>query len=438
MGILIGVGNTLPKFPYDYYYGVSFDTTIPNPSCTRIGRPELHVTLPIQSRMRRCLLNDNGTVNYYLHPNDSTLRDTGAPADLTGAAGQVMVEIPEHYRKFEQVGTKISVFLSEHPLPGFHLVPKAYRSAYEATVQQSTSKLCSVVNTSADFRGGHGDPSWDNQSKTLLGRPKGSLSLTNFRAYARNRGAYGKNGAGWNCDLYELQKTCYWLFVVEYATLNSQADYNAQPTAEGYKQGGLGAGVTTLGWDAWNAFNSYSPFVPCGHTNSLGNRTGVVNFTMPPEYGTNVTVQVPSYRGIENIFGHIWKWTDGCKFLIQSDADGGLSKFYVGNNPALFQDDNNFDGYELRGNIPRVEGFIKEMMVGEFCENMPKALGADSVTYFCDYNYTTIPSSGVAIRGLLLGAAAANGATAGLVYSASDYAPAYTSTAVGSRLCFVP
>jgi hypothetical protein len=238
--------------------------------------------------------------------------------------------------------------------------------------------------------------------------------------------------------LYELQKTCYWLFVVEYATLNSQAAYNAQPTAEGYKQGGLGAGVTTLGWSEWSSFNILRPFIPCGHTNSLGNRTGVVNFTMPPEYGADLIVQVPSYRGIENIFGHIWKHTDGCKFLIQSDADGGLSKFYVGNNPALFQDDNNFNGYELRGNIPRVIGYIKEMMVGEFGENIPKAVGADSVTYFCDFSYTSLPSSGVAIRGLLLSALAPDGALAGLVYSNSDYIPTFTNTYVGSRLCFVP
>ncbi len=56
---------------------------------------------------------------------------------------------------------------------------------------------------------------------------------------------------------------------------------------------------------------------------------------MPTEYGT-LTVQVPSYRGVENPFGHLWKWTDGCKCLIQSDASGGLSEFYVCDTPANF------------------------------------------------------------------------------------------------------
>ena len=69
MGLLIGVGNTKPTFPYDYYYGIEWDSTVASSACTRIGRPELHVSLPIQSKMRRCILRDNGTVAYYLHAN---------------------------------------------------------------------------------------------------------------------------------------------------------------------------------------------------------------------------------------------------------------------------------------------------------------------------------------------------------------------------------
>jgi hypothetical protein len=66
MGLIIGVGNTKPTFLYDYYYGIEWDSNVANPACTRIGRPELHVSLPVQSGMRRCILKDEGTVNYYL------------------------------------------------------------------------------------------------------------------------------------------------------------------------------------------------------------------------------------------------------------------------------------------------------------------------------------------------------------------------------------
>jgi hypothetical protein len=57
--------------------------------------------------------------------------------------------------------------------------------------------------------------------------------------WPKYRGTAGKNGAGWNCDVYDIQKACHWLFVVEYATLNSHVAYNAQPDANGYRQGGL-------------------------------------------------------------------------------------------------------------------------------------------------------------------------------------------------------
>lgn len=439
MGLIIGVGNTKPKFPYDYYYGIEWDSNVANSACKRLGRPELHVSLPIQSKMRRCVLRDNGTVAYYLHANDSTKRDNGAAANLTGTDGQVMVEIPAHYRKFEIEGTKFRCYLSEFELPGFHLVPLAYRSAYEAAIDRTTAsapKLASVVNATAAFRGGQNVADWDGTYKSLLGRPGTSTSLTDFRAYARRRGNAGLNGAGWNCDVYEVQKTCYWLYAVEYANFNSQLAYNAAPTSEGYKQGGLGDGVTIM--SDWGGYNSYNPMVPCGATNPLGNKTGTVAYTYKKSDNTNgQTFQVPSYRGLENPFGHVWSWTDGCKCRIQSEAAGGLSEFYVCLDPSKYQD-SNYNDCELRGLLPRSGGWAKIMIVGEYGENMPAAVGGSSVTYFSDYYYTNIPGSGEALRGVLFGGFASDGANAGFGYASTDSAPSYATTTVGSRLCFLP
>lgn len=440
MGLLIGVGNTKPTFPYDYYYGIEWDSNVASSACTRIGRPELHVSLPIQSKMRRCVLRDNGTVAYYLHANDSTKRDTGAAAKLDGTDGQVMVEIPAHYRKFEVDGTKFRCLLSEHALPGFHLVQLAYRSAYEAAVDRTVSatpKLASVVNTSTAFRGGNNTAGWDGTYRSLLGMPATSISLTNFRKYARNRGNAGKNGAGWNCDVYEVQKTCWWLYAVEYANFNCQLAYNAEPTSEGYKQGGLSQGVTNM--SDWDGYNSYNPMVPCGVTNPLGNKTGVVNYTYKKSDGTDgQTLSVPSYRGLENPFGHVWSWTDGCKCNIQSADAGGVSEFFVCTDPAKFQS-NDYTDYEKRGELPRNEGYVKIMMIGEYGENMPTAVGASSTTYFADYFYTNVVSN-TGQRVVLFGGNAAYGANAGFS-CAHTYAHAAASNAtasVGSRLCFLP
>ena len=434
MGLLIGVGNTKPAFAYDYYYGIEWDKTVSNPIPTRVGKAELHKSLPVQSLMRRCVLRDNGTVNYYLHANDSSKRDNGAAANLTGADGQFMVELPDAYMRFEMDGNKCRTLMSDRPLPGFIKWRKDYISADEACVQRSTTTLCAVVNDDVDYRGGNNNATYDDTDHTLLGRPATSISLTNFRAYARKRGS-----VSWNCNLYQTHRKLWWFFAIEYCNFNSQAAFNAALTVDGFRQGGLGAGVTTIASAKWDAFNKYNPFIPCGHTLSLGNHTGVVNYTMPESYDNNsgLVVSVPSYRGVTNPFGHIWKWTDGCLCNIQSDADGGLSEFFVCDNPESFTSTIGSD-YQLRGNLPRKEGYVKIMILGEHGEIMPLEVGAGTTTYFCDYFYTNIPASGSATRGVLFGGRASDGANAGFVCASTHNAPSNTHASFGSRLCYYP
>lgn len=333
------------------WYGVEFDTTLPSPDCIRIGNPELHKTLPVHTQMQGCLLADDGTVNKYLNESDwtSETRD--------GSQGQVMVEMPKlSYWKFETDGNIRRIKFSTKPLDGFTLTPQGYVSAYEASLQRSTNTLCSVVNTDVDYRGGNNNTEWDDTYRSQLGMPATNINLNNFRTYARNRKA---GSSEWNCMTYDMQKLLYWLFVVEYATLNTQKTFEANKDVNGYAQGGLGVGVTTLNNTKWVNYNDTNPFIPCGYTDELGNSTGEVEFSMPTEYDSaELTVKVPRYRGVENPFGHLWQWTDGCKCLIQSEADGELSEFYVCDDPAAFTSSGTTN-YELRGNLPRVTGYKK-------------------------------------------------------------------------------
>ena len=433
MGLMVGVGSTKPTFPYDYYYGIEWDTTVSNPKPTRIGKMELHKELPLQSMMRNCILKNDGSVAYYLHANDSTKQDNGAAADLTGATGQMETELPDMYVRFETDGNKCRHLQSTEPLPGFHLWRKGYIGSVEATVQRSTTTLASVCNTDADYRGGNNDATRDGTYRTMLGMPATNISLTNFRAYARKRGS-----TEWNCNLYRLHKMMWWLFAVEYANFNSQADFNAALDENGYHQGGLGAGVTKWDGTSWNNYNGYYPLVPCGVTNSLGNHTGTVDYNVIGSDGSTVkTFAVPRYRGVENPFGHIWKWTDGCKCIIQSEASGGLSKFYVCDNPANFTSSGTTN-YDYRGNLPRSEGFVKALILGEDGEIMPLAVGGGSTTYFCDYFYTNIPTSGESERGVLFGGFANSGARAGFVCAYTGSAATSANAYFGSRLCFDP
>ena len=112
------LATMLPYLEDQCAYGIQWDTTVSTPTCTRIGSIALHKRLPIQNRMRGCLLSDNGTVVEYLNPTNWRAHT------LDGSKGQVMVEIPAHYRKFETEGTIRRCKLSEYPLPGYHAVPK--------------------------------------------------------------------------------------------------------------------------------------------------------------------------------------------------------------------------------------------------------------------------------------------------------------------------
>lgn len=421
------IASLLPYIEEQCAYGIEWDTAVSSSVCTRIGSVALHKSLPVQNGMKGCLLSDAGTVIEYLNPTN------WRGHTLDGSNGQVMVEIPAHYRKFVTSGTKRQAWLSLYPVPGYHYVPKCYTSAYEAVLQRSNGKLCSIVNMGTDYRGGGNQTDWDGTYRSVLGRPVTNISRTAFRNAARLR----KSGSTeWNCNDYNAYKAMFWLYYVEYANMNCQSAFNAAKDANGFAQGGLGNGATTLSSAQWSGYNGYFPFIPCGHTDELGNMSGEVAYTMLNSDGTTfATVYANRYRGVENAFGHIWKWTDGINIEVKTDADGGTSKVYVTNDTAKFND-SNYNGYAMRGLEARTEGYVRELVLGEFGEVMPSMVGGGSTTYWADYHYTNVASS--SLRGVLFGGAANDGAHAGFGYANSANAASYAVANFGSRLCFIP
>lgn len=421
-----GLAAMLPYAEDQCSYGVELDVTVSSPALTRTGNVTLHKTLPIQSKMRGCLLSDAGTVIEYLNPTNWKAHT------LDGSNGMVMVEIPAHWRRFYTNGNKRGVRISEYPLPGYSFVNKCYISAYEATIQRSTGKLASVVNTAADYRGGGNQADWDALPKSQLGKPATNTTRTGFRNAARKRGSTTE----WNCMDYNAYITLAWLYYIEYANLNSQAAFNAQKDANGYAQGGLGNGVTTWDSTSWNNFNGYYPVIPCGTTDGLGNGSGEVAYNLLNADGSTLkTFTANRYRGIENPFGHVWKWTDGMNMEVKTDANGGTSKVYVATDPANYND-SNYNGYTFRGLAARTEAYAKEMIFGEHGDLIASVVGGSSTTYWCDYYYTYKNEN--RMQGVLFGGNTDNGALAGFGYAYTSYAPSTATATVGSRLCFIP
>ena len=263
-------------------------------------------------------------------------------------------------------------------------------------------------------------------------------SLTSFRTLARARKA---GSSEWNLYTYDVHKTLFWFFTIEYATLNSQADFTTQLTPEGYHQGGLGAGVTIVNSSWWSEYNSQNPLIPCNVAIRLGNNTGIIEYGIPPMVHGDapVVVSVSSYRGIVNPFGHIWKYVDGINVLINPNEDSGgdgLSYVYICDEPSQYKDYSAI-GYNLRGHVARYNGFINEIIFGEKGEFIPKEANGSNSTYFCDNLFTSIPETGE-WRGVRLGGGGSSSNNAGLVCVAISRKVDYTLDQIGTRLCFIP
>lgn len=416
----------IPDIEERYAYGVEWDMASSSPDGKRVGNMQLHRELPVQSKMRRCLLDRDGGVKEYL---DNELSWGGSYLDYA-----VMTEIPEHWYKLYFNGTKFRKMLSEIPLPGYKHVDKFYISTYEARMYRTDNLLCSAAGASklsdpnsTNFRGGDNTAEWDDTYRSLLGRPVTNLTRDQFRQAARKR------GSGWEMYTYNAHKILFWLFAIEYATLDSQKPFNAQKDANGFAQGGLGPGPTQM--TDWTNFNNVNPLIPCGYTNEFGNGSGEKAYVVKnASGGTHATLMANRYRGIENPFGHIWKYTDGANIQVTT-GDAGLSVLWTTDDPSNFSD-TSYTGYDKKGNICRTNGYAKKMLLGEDGDIVATEVGGSSSTYWCDYYYAYTSDNRMQV--VLVGGNADYGSIAGLACVNANLTPSAAARYFGSRLCFFP
>lgn len=411
----------------ELWYGVKFDlANSSSPDGVRTGNMEMHRTLPIQSKMRGCTISNTDNTKKYLKANDWTKWEDGTTSsqDSSGVGVEAFVEIPEHYRLLIATpDNTVEIRMSEYNLPGYTKVEKKYIGAYEGSVNLDSSSHNNLLGT---------------QVRNTA--PIVSKTRTEFQTMARNNNRTNN----WNIYTYDAHRDLTWLFVVEYATLNSQKAFNANLTAEGYHQGGLGEGVTT-GSVKINGANTWS-FVPCGTTNSLGNGTGIIEYTHTntnaegASTGTKV-VNVPRYRGIENPFGHVWKnvidvvvaGTDNSVYICKDYTKFGT--FEGGTNPTAEQ--LIAAGYELQDfKESTITGqYVKKLVNNNQADLFPTVVGngASATTYYCDYHWTSATATP---RTLLIGGNSDGGASAGLFYLHSSNGLGLSSASVGTRITF--
>lgn len=405
-------------------YGVEWDITVADPTCTRIGNPLFHKSLPIQSEYKGCVVK-NGKLQYYLNPNDWSKKSNGEPSHLDGTDGDVMIRIPRFYGKSGSNGNKRWVRISTVKVDASWVeIPEMFISAYRNTIYTDSDaiKVASVVSTDAKYRGGVRRPEYDqylttDQFKTDLGKPVSGISIATMRTHAA--------AAGQELLCYEFYKWIfYWNYVIEYANFNSQKEFNSELTSDGYHQGGLGPGLSTLDWSQWYTYNGCCAITPCGYTNEFGNFSGVkaIQFQSP-----EITLYANRWRGFENPFGDIWTTLEG--IVIKRDAAKANSNVYTTTDVSKYGDD--YSLFDIAGVEIAQDGYIGTFDLGSKAEIIPSSITESFSTYKCDHHWCNADS--IENRTLFVGGSLSNYYQSGLGFFNSRYGHNHINNSVGFR-----
>ena len=415
-------------------YGIKWNEDDNAPVCTRIGNLELHKTTPIQSAFKGCVVDSNGNVNYYLDASDWSKKEDGTNSVLDGTDGNVMVDTGnDFYMKFVPSDTSPEAWCSLYQIDSTWIkVPRMFISAYGLSVDSSTSKAYSCCNETDSFKGGNSTYTPEdttNVARNMLGKPKSNISRANMRKCAR------ANGMELLC--YEYYKYIfYWLYVIEYANFNCQATFNSNLTSEGYRQGGLGSGITNIA--NWSQLNSYNPICKCGYTNDIGNGTGVKSLVIPEFTLSSGSTQAQQttypcrWHGIENPFGDFWINLEGI-YIYQKEVDGDR-RVYSTSNPNYF--DETSSGKIYIGNECVSNGYVKKIIFENRGEIIPISISSANSKSKFDYHY--VDNKANISRIFLVGGYAVHGLFAGLGFLNSCCAPGGAYSHVGFFGCIIP
>ena len=263
---------------------------------------------------RRCIVADDRTILAFY--GDEAYTETGKlTTEVTkngttyavGTSVQVMVYQPKFYYKVTPTAKEDNPYgtgylirgatyqVSNIRYDGFKVHPAFIRneveypyilmSAFEACTQDSSdnyitdntslgNRLASIAGALPATSGIHDGSSYTTTH--ILTRP-----ISRTLATAR--------GTGWQLQDILMLSCTQLLFLIEYATMNSQ-------TAIG------NGNISTTG------NYGYTAVIATGGTSSLGNASGST------EEKSSVTQSSVTYRGEENLWGNVTKWIDGINF----------------------------------------------------------------------------------------------------------------------------
>lgn len=381
----------------------------------RIGNAKFHRELPIQNRLKGCVYNEK-KISYFLNPTGwAKPLENGFVPPLDGSDGDVGVNVPQFYICVKDTGTKYQLWISDFNIDGTFIRVHPFIISHTRTMTRmngSTEEVFSacIKEDNTEYLGGNKSSSV--AADKLQGRPRTDINYDKANEFCANRGDWITM-----IDYLEycaIQALCY----IEYANFDNQAALNTNLTSEGFKQGGLGAGVTNLNWDRWTAFNGNNPIVQTywtaehnvGNGSTNGDHYELGNYNAD---GSNLNTYPAIYRGILNFFGDIWSFIRDV-VIINKDAD--YNSVYLLKKGVAHADvtvDNvdekcYFIGYQANAN-----NYITEFDLQRGPYFVPNLVGTNKKF---DYNYirgSNGQDTDKSVRVLLVGWRANNGSVAG-------------------------
>ena len=390
------------------------------------------------SHMRRCTLWDNGTVNYYLNATNSSLKATGGLADLTGADGQIMVEIPKFYYTHTLTGSEHDWEISRFNISGFSIhqafikdnveVDNRYMAAYEASLYDvSTSQYTNGIHypvtdrflftftTAADTITatdgiiaalGHPFTNLEVGDKIVVSNTvdnNGVLTVTSVSDQSitvsenlvdeADKQAIIETQKDFTANTGDKLSSVSGKAPINYGT-RAEFRVAAENRGSGWRQQDFDLvsavqllylieyadfdSQSTIGNGLtgwWAAWHPWNNYNPIEKT---GNSNSDGDATNSVSNGDGVTGSYMSYRGIENFYGHVWTYVDGIN--INNNVP------YVTNNANVWAEDTSSGYTSLSITLPNNDGW--QVTLADIDRGfLPASIGGGSSTYICDHYY---------------------------------------------------
>lgn len=310
-----------------------------------------------------CMLKYDGTVDYYLNPNDYTKKENGENSDIANSdyQGNGMVEIGQ-------------IWVSDKVYNGKHLIRIANGKisndfdCYTHTKKDGT--LAKYI-----YRALYDGSLVDGKIRSISGLPVCNKQTGN------NQITYAKaNGAGWNIDEYSVRRLINYLLVLISKSLNTQSKFG-NGNMNGY------VNDSNVGQVLSGTLNDKGMF-----------------------YGYKSNKSAVKVFHIENWWGNIWKLTNGLfanygKMLYkmcEGTWDGSTVEEYNTNGNGYID-----SGIKISGNSG---GCISKMTLIPGLGLVPTEVKGSNSTYYCDGGYFNLNASPFFAR---FGATSSNGLICG-------------------------